>query len=96
MKLPKVSKEDRVLAIQTAFNTKSTVYLCKGVKGSIVLRGSHNYGGKHIEKAVYLNNEVKVYDSENKEVAKQAGKKVKASRKLSNSADAKSSGDTKQ
>jgi hypothetical protein len=91
MSTQKALSDARILAIQMAFNTKSVVYITEKLQ----LRQAHNYGGRHIEKAVYKDNVVNVYDKDGKSVRKQEGKKStkkgKGTSKLSNATDEKSS-----
>jgi len=86
----------RIQAIRAALNSKNIAYLCKG----LVVKQSHNYLGSHIEKMVYKNGDIIIYDKDEKEIERQNGKKaeskpelkkVKGAPKLPDSTDEKSS-----
>lgn len=83
-------KKGRVILVQTAFNTKSIVYLTSNYK---IKQHGLNFTGNYIEKAVYKNNNVIIYDTDSKEIDRQEGAKpeAKSTSKLSKDADGKSS-----
>lgn len=82
----------RVLLKRTATNGKCTAYMDKKLN----IKQAHNFTGAFIEKAVYENGKVSLYDKEGKEIDKpepQKAKKGKASRKLPDFANEESDRD---
>jgi hypothetical protein len=87
-------KLGRIFAVRAARNSKGTAYL----NSKFQMKQSHNFTGDFIEKMVYSNGKVKIYDrdgkpikEEEKEVKAKPAKKDKASYDMPDSNDVQSS-----
>lgn len=84
-------KVGRELMKRAAINSKGVAWLDK----KLDVKQVHNFTGGYIEKAIYTDNKVTVYDIQGKEIEKVIlrEEKVKTSRKLSDTSDGKSDRD---